>query len=200
MKEISEASLKKAILAVEAERLKNPSAFLPDRAQRATLRKSRRELDKMVSGFLRDAGFSIKRFQDLQQQRSVELERMSPGTRPMPSGARRGRNMCFRRESCSKPRHWRILARERIFFPIRRSFWIRRFSSGASRSRACPRPPCRSVAGLSSNLRPHSPAAPKSSVSIFIGSIPTATMLLSTRPAPWPQPVTSKPMRPGPLA
>jgi hypothetical protein len=76
MKKISEAALKKAILAVEAERLKNPPAFRPDRAQRATLQKSRRGLDKIVSGFLKDAGLDIKKFQALQERRSVELERM----------------------------------------------------------------------------------------------------------------------------
>src|SRR5262245_39297580 len=76
MKKISEASLKKAILAEEAEGLKNPPTFRPDRAQRATLQKSRRALDKMVSGFLRDAGLDIKKFQALQEERSVELERM----------------------------------------------------------------------------------------------------------------------------
>jgi hypothetical protein len=76
MKKISEAALKKAILAVEAERLKNPPAFRPDHAQQATLQKSRRALDKMVSGFLSDAGLDIRKFQALQEQRSVELERM----------------------------------------------------------------------------------------------------------------------------
>jgi hypothetical protein len=75
-KKISKAELKKAILAVEAERLKHPATFRPDRAQRATLQKSRRASEKMVSGFLREAGLDIKKFQALQEQRSVELERM----------------------------------------------------------------------------------------------------------------------------
>jgi membrane peptidoglycan carboxypeptidase len=42
MKKISEAALKKAIVAVEAERLKSPPPFRPDRAQRASLQKGRR--------------------------------------------------------------------------------------------------------------------------------------------------------------
>lgn len=76
MKKISTAELKKVILAVEAERLKYPVAFRPDRAQRATLQKSRKVSDKMVSGFLKEAGLDLKKFQALQEQRSVELERM----------------------------------------------------------------------------------------------------------------------------
>src|SRR6185503_14176701 len=76
MKKISTAELKKAILAVEAERAKHPAAFRPDRAQRATLQKSRQASDKMTSGFLKEAGLDLKKFQALQEQRSVELERM----------------------------------------------------------------------------------------------------------------------------
>ena len=40
MKKISTAELKKAILAVEAERAKHPAPFRPDRSQRAALQKS----------------------------------------------------------------------------------------------------------------------------------------------------------------
>jgi hypothetical protein len=76
MKKISTAELKKAILAVEAERAKHPAPFRPDRAQRATLQKSRQASDKMVSGFLKEAGLDLKKFQALHEQRSVELERM----------------------------------------------------------------------------------------------------------------------------
>ena len=43
MKEISTAELKKAIVAVETERLKHPAKFRPDRTQRAGLQKSRKE-------------------------------------------------------------------------------------------------------------------------------------------------------------
>jgi hypothetical protein len=76
MKKISTAELKKAILAVEAERLKHPAPFRPDRAQRATLQKGRQASDKMVSGFLKEAGLDLKKFQVLHEQRSAELERM----------------------------------------------------------------------------------------------------------------------------
>ena len=76
MKKISTAELKKAILAVEAERAKHPARFRPDRAQRATLNKRRQASDKMASGFLKEAGLDLKKFQALQEQRSVELERM----------------------------------------------------------------------------------------------------------------------------
>lgn len=76
MKKISEAALKKAILAVEAERSKNPAAFRPDRAQRAALHKGRRSSDAMVSAFLRKAGLDLKELQTLQAKRSAERERM----------------------------------------------------------------------------------------------------------------------------
>ena len=76
MKKISTAELKKAILAVEAERAKHPAQFRPDRTQRAALQKGRQASDKMVSGFLKEAGMDLKKFQALQEQRSVELERM----------------------------------------------------------------------------------------------------------------------------
>jgi hypothetical protein len=76
MKRISTAKLKKSILALEAERAKHPAPFRPDRAQRATLQKSRQASDKMVSGFLKEAGLDMKKFQKLQEQRSTELERM----------------------------------------------------------------------------------------------------------------------------
>lgn len=76
MKRISTAELKKAIVAVEAERSKHPAKFRADRGQRAALQKSRQTSDKMVSGFLKEAGLDLKKFQALQEQRSVELERM----------------------------------------------------------------------------------------------------------------------------
>ena len=76
MKTISTAELKKAILAVEAERSKHPAAFRPDRAQRAALQKSRRESDKMVSAFLKEGGLDLGKFQALQKRRSAEQERM----------------------------------------------------------------------------------------------------------------------------
>jgi hypothetical protein len=76
MKKISKAELKKAILAVEAERSKHPVAFRPDPAQHPRLDKSRRASEEMVSGFLREAGLDMAKFQALQEQRSAQLERM----------------------------------------------------------------------------------------------------------------------------
>jgi hypothetical protein len=76
MKKISTAELKKAILAAEAERSKHPDTFRPDRAQRATLQKSRRAADKMLSGFLKEAGLDLRKLQALQDKRNAELERM----------------------------------------------------------------------------------------------------------------------------
>ena len=76
MKKISTAELKKAIIAVEAERSKHPAKFRPDRAQRASLQKGRQASDRMVSGFLKEAGLDLMKFQALQVQRGEELERM----------------------------------------------------------------------------------------------------------------------------
>jgi hypothetical protein len=76
MKKISEAELKKAILAVEARRAKHPPVFRPDHTQRAMLQKSRRESEKMVAAFLKQSGFDMKKFQALQEQRGAELDRM----------------------------------------------------------------------------------------------------------------------------
>jgi hypothetical protein len=73
---VSTAELKKAILAVQAERLKHPARSRPDRAQRATLQKSRRESEKTYSAFLKKAGLDLKKFQAQQEKRSSELERM----------------------------------------------------------------------------------------------------------------------------
>ncbi len=76
MNKISEAALKKAILAAEAERLKTGPAFRPDRTQRSALQKGRRKSEAMVTAFLRQAGLDLKKFQALQHQRNAELDRM----------------------------------------------------------------------------------------------------------------------------
>jgi hypothetical protein len=76
MKTISEAALKKAILAVEAERAKHPVALRPDRAELVNLRKSRRTSEKMVAEFLMEAGLDIKQFRLLQEQRNAEIEQV----------------------------------------------------------------------------------------------------------------------------
>jgi hypothetical protein len=75
-RKISEAALRKAILAVEAERSANPLAFQPDRAQRALLEQGRRKFDGMVDAFLKDAGLDRRRFQTLQEKLHADLERM----------------------------------------------------------------------------------------------------------------------------
>jgi hypothetical protein len=76
MKKITTAQLKKAILTVEAERLKHPQKFRPDRGQRATLQKGRQASEKMLTGFLKQAGLDLKQLQALQEKRGAELERM----------------------------------------------------------------------------------------------------------------------------
>jgi hypothetical protein len=93
MKKISAAELKKAILAVETERLKHPATFRPDRVQRAALQKSRQASDKMVSGLLKKTGLDLKQFQALHEKRSTELNRMvaQQKTRPSSSGRSRSR-------------------------------------------------------------------------------------------------------------
>jgi hypothetical protein len=76
MKRFSKAELKKAILAVEAERLKHPIAFRPSPAQERRLQRNRDASERMVSEFLKGAGFDLEKFQALQDQRATELERM----------------------------------------------------------------------------------------------------------------------------
>ena len=73
---MSTAELKKRIVAAEAERSKHPVAFRPDRLQQAKLEKGRRASEEMMSGLLREAGLDTKKFAALQQQRTIELERM----------------------------------------------------------------------------------------------------------------------------
>jgi hypothetical protein len=76
MTKVSKADLKKSILAVEAERLKHPARFRPDRNQRTMLRKGRQASEKMLAGFLTAAGLDLKKFKALQEQRSATVERM----------------------------------------------------------------------------------------------------------------------------
>jgi hypothetical protein len=76
VKKFSTAEFKKAILAVEADRLKHPAAFRPSPAQRVALNKNRRASEKMLHGLLKKAGLDLEAFQALQQQRTRELERL----------------------------------------------------------------------------------------------------------------------------
>lgn len=73
---ISTTQLEEAILAVEAERVERPPQARPDPARRARLDRGRRASEEMLSGFLRDAGLDLTKFQALQEQRGVELEQM----------------------------------------------------------------------------------------------------------------------------
>jgi hypothetical protein len=77
MKNISKAEIKKAILVVEAERLKHLEVFRPDSAKYPKLLSNRRALEKIVRGSLREAGLDMKKFEALQGQRSIELERIA---------------------------------------------------------------------------------------------------------------------------
>jgi hypothetical protein len=72
----TKTELKKAILAVEAERSKHPVAFRQDPAQDPRLQKSRQASENMLSGFLREAGLEVEKFQALQEQHSMQLERI----------------------------------------------------------------------------------------------------------------------------
>jgi hypothetical protein len=117
MKKISTAELKKAILALEAERLKHPAAFRPDRAQRATLQKSHRASEKMVSGFLKEAGLDLKKFQALQEQRSVELERMVAKHKAEALRLASQRKDTLQSSIAAQSKALRDLASRRGFFP-----------------------------------------------------------------------------------
>jgi hypothetical protein len=75
MKAISEAELKKAILAVEAERLKHPRVFRPDRAEAAALQENRRASHKILAGFLKEGGLDTRKLQALHDERDAQLER-----------------------------------------------------------------------------------------------------------------------------
>src|SRR5262245_5916158 len=76
MKTISKAEMKKAILTVAADRLKQPVTLRPDFAKEPKLRSIRGASEKMARGFLREAGLDMKQFEALQRQRNVELERI----------------------------------------------------------------------------------------------------------------------------
>jgi hypothetical protein len=76
MRKISRAELKKAILAVEAERSKHPVEFRPNPAQYPKLHSSHRASEKLVSEFLRKAGLDSKKLEALQEQQSAELQRI----------------------------------------------------------------------------------------------------------------------------
>lgn len=79
MKKFSTEEIKKAILAVEEQRLKHPPAFQPDYDKNPRLLAGRRESEKMVYEFLTEAGLEIPEFESLQAQREIELEKVVAG-------------------------------------------------------------------------------------------------------------------------
>ncbi len=76
MRKISDAALKRAIVAVEAERLKHPVDLRVDRAQQALLQSGRRASEKMMSAFLRQAGMDVKELEAAHAKRTEALERI----------------------------------------------------------------------------------------------------------------------------
>ena len=76
MQKISRTAIKKAILAVEAERARHPAKARPYRAQHAFLQKNRRASETMASRLLKEFGVDMQKLQELREQRSVELERI----------------------------------------------------------------------------------------------------------------------------
>lgn len=76
MTKVSEADLKKRILAVEADRLKNPLELRPDRAARSKLEKGRAVAGKMMERWMTGAGFDIDKLRSTHEARETELERL----------------------------------------------------------------------------------------------------------------------------
>src|SRR3954447_26012941 len=76
IKKVSEADLKKRILAVEADRLKNPSELRPDHAARSRLEKSRAAAEKMMAHWMTGAGLDIDKLRSAHEAREAELGRL----------------------------------------------------------------------------------------------------------------------------
>lgn len=73
---VSEADLRKRILAVEAERLKTPPELRPDRPARSPLRKHRASAEKMVGRWMTGAGLDLDKLRAVHEARETELERL----------------------------------------------------------------------------------------------------------------------------
>jgi hypothetical protein len=73
---VSEADLKKRILAVEADRLKNPSELRPDRAARSRLEKHRAAAESMMARWMTGAGLDIDKLRSAHEAREAELGRL----------------------------------------------------------------------------------------------------------------------------
>lgn len=74
---VPEADLKKRILAVEAERLKQPGEMRSTRAAQASLRKSRAAAEKVVSRWMTSSGVDTKSLRSIHEAREGELERLA---------------------------------------------------------------------------------------------------------------------------
>src|SRR6476646_1940691 len=73
MRKISEAQLKKTIIAAETKRWKNDVRFEPEGAK---LQKTNYALDRILSPWVKDSGLDLEKVQALNQQRDAELERL----------------------------------------------------------------------------------------------------------------------------
>jgi len=73
---VSETDLKKRILAVEADRLKNPLKLRPDRAARSKLEKSHAAAGKIMGRWMTGAGFDIDKLRNTHEAREAELKRL----------------------------------------------------------------------------------------------------------------------------
>jgi len=71
-----EADLRKSILAVEAERLKNGAELGLDRTARSKLQKSRAQSEKMMSRWMTSAGLDVATLRAMLEQRETELEQL----------------------------------------------------------------------------------------------------------------------------
>jgi hypothetical protein len=77
MARVTKAELKKAILAVQAERLKHPVRPGPTDAQQERLRRSREEAQRLLVEGLGGAGVDLKKLEVLRERQVRELERIA---------------------------------------------------------------------------------------------------------------------------
>src|SRR5688572_13485619 len=73
---VSEADLRKRILAVEAQQLKTSAVLQPDRAARSRLQKSRAAAGKMMSRWMTGGGVEIDKLRSTHEARESELARL----------------------------------------------------------------------------------------------------------------------------
>ena len=73
---VSEADLRKRILAVEADRLKNPAQLRRDGAARSRLQKRRASTERVVSRWMTSAGLDLDKLRITHEAREAELERI----------------------------------------------------------------------------------------------------------------------------